>query len=137
MLRTRLSRRKRKPRQAGGQIDMTPILDMTFLLLIAFIITFPALQNGVNVKLPQGAGDPLNANEPFSVSITEEGRIFIGKDAVTDEELLVRAREAVAKNKDVVAHIRGDETQAYGRIMDVIQILRKANLFKFSLVTKS
>ncbi len=137
MLRTRLSRRKRKPRQINGQIDMTPILDMTFLLLIAFIITFPALQNGVTLHLPKASGDPLENNDPFTVSITAEGRLFIGKEPVTDEELLAKAKAAVAQNKDVVAHIRGDETQAYGRIMDVIQILRSARLFKFSLVTEN
>ena len=137
MLRTRLSRRKRKPRQINGQIDMTPILDMTFLLLIAFIITFPALQNGVTLRLPKASGDPLENNAPFTVSITAEGRLFIGKEPVTDEELLTKAKAAVAQNIDVVAHIRGDETQTYGRIMDVIQILRSARLFKFSLVTEN
>lgn len=136
MLHKRISRRKRKTRQGNAQIDMTPILDMTFLLLIAFIITFPALQAGVTVKLPQGKqSDPLPNNEPFVVSITAEGRIVVGKDAVTDEELAARAQAAVAANKDVVAHIRGDEAQAYGRIMDVIQILRGAKLTKFSLIT--
>lgn len=137
MLRTRLSRRKRKPRQINGQIDMTPILDMTFLLLIAFIITFPALQNGVNLRLPKASGDPLPNTDPFTVSVTVEGQVFVGKERVTDEELLTRAQAAVAQNKDVVAHIRGDEAQTYGRIMDVIQILRRAKLVKFSLITES
>lgn len=137
MLRNRLSRRKRKPRQVNGEINMTPILDMTFLLLIAFIITFPALQGGINVQLPKASGDPLPNNEPFSVNITAEGKFFVGKEPVTDEELYLRAQTAVTKNKDVTAHIRGDETQSYGRIMDVIKILRKAHLMKFSLVTES
>ncbi|MBQ9694743.1 MAG: biopolymer transporter ExbD, partial [Kiritimatiellae bacterium] len=131
------SRRKRKPRQVNGEINMTPILDMTFLLLIAFIITFPALQGGITVQLPKASGDPLPNNEPFAVNVTAEGKIFVGKDPVSDEELLLRAQEAVAKNKDVAAHIRGDETQAYGRIMDVIKILRRAKLTKFSLVTEN
>lgn len=137
MLRTRLSRRKRKPRQINGQIDMTPILDMTFLLLIAFIITFPALQNGVNLRLPKASGDPLPNTDPFTVSVTAEGQVYVGKERVTDDELLTRAQTAVTQNKDVVAHIRGDETQTYGRIMDVIQILRRAKLVKFSLITES
>ncbi|MBR6802234.1 MAG: biopolymer transporter ExbD [Kiritimatiellae bacterium] len=137
MLRTRLSRRKRKPRQINGEINMTPILDMTFLLLIAFIITFPALQGGITVQLPKASGEPLPNNEPFTVNVTAEGKLFIGKEPVTDEELFLKAQEAVARNKDVAAHIRGDETQAYGRIMDVIKVLRKARLMKFSLVTES
>lgn len=137
MLRNRLSRRKRKPRQVNGEINMTPILDMTFLLLIAFIITFPALQGGITVQLPKAAGDPLPNNEPFEVNVTAEGKFFVGKQPVTDEELFELAQAAVAKNKDVAAHIRGDESQSYGRIMDVIKILRRARLLKFSLVTES
>ena len=136
MLRHRLSRRKRKPRQINGEINMTPILDMTFLLLIAFIITVPALQSGITMQLPKASGDPLPNNEPFAVSIVE-GKLYVGKDPVTDEELLEKAMQAVAANKDVAAHIRGDEAQAYGRIMDVIKILRRAKLMKFSLVTES
>ena len=63
--------------------------------------------------------------------------MYVGKERVTDDELLTRAQAAVTQNKDVVAHIRGDETQTYGRIMDVIQILRRAKLIKFSLITES
>ena len=138
MLRRRLNRsRARARRKVNGEINMTPILDMTFLLLIAFIITFPALQSGVTVKLPTASGDPLPNMEPLSITIRADGRLFLGSEALDDETLEARVREAVAKDAQVAAHIRGDETQSYGRIMDVIKILRRARLTKFSLVPES
>lgn len=127
----------RRQRKINNEINMTPILDMTFLLLIAFIITFPALQGGITVKLPTAKGDPLPNMEPVSVTVSAEGRLFCGKDPVTDEELYERMIAARKANPETVVHIRGDEAQSYGRIMDVIKLLRRANLTKFSLVTES
>lgn len=132
----RLASRKRQ-RKINSEINMTPILDMTFLLLIAFIITFPALQGGINVKLPTAKGDPLPNVEPISITVSAEGRLFCGKDPVSDEELYERMVAVRQTTPDATAHIRGDEAQSYGRIMDVIKILRRANLTKFSLVTES
>ena len=138
MLRSRLNRsRARARRKPKGDIDMTPILDMTFLLLIAFIITFPALQNGIAVKLPTVGGDPLPSMEPIAVTIRADGTLFLGNEAVSEETLAARVRALVAANPEASAHIRGDEGLSYGKIMEVVRILRAANLTKFSLVTES
>ncbi|MEG1480562.1 MAG: biopolymer transporter ExbD [Kiritimatiellia bacterium] len=136
MLRQRLTR-KRKKTKLNGDINMTPILDMTFLLLIAFIITFPALQSGVTVKLPTATGDPLPATEPISITIRADGHLFLGNQEINEDALYEHVAKIVVQNPDAAAHIRGDEAQSYGRIMDVIKILRRARLNKFSLVTES
>jgi len=136
MLRQRLRRTRRgNGRKVNSEINMTPILDMTFLLLIAFIITFPALQSGIPVKLPSAKGEPLPNQEPLTITIRADGHLFLGNEELDDETLALRVRERVAKDPQVAAHIRGDESQSYGRIMDVIRILRRANLTKLSLVT--
>lgn len=138
MLRKRRSATRKRQRKINSEINMTPILDMTFLLLIAFIITFPALQGGINVKLPTAKGDPLPNVEPISITVSADGRFFFGKEPIDDDDVLYERVLAARKaNPDVVTHIRGDEAQSYGRIMDVIKILRRANLTKFSLVTES
>ncbi len=138
MLRQRLIRsRARARRKPNGEINMTPILDMTFLLLIAFIITFPALQSGVTVKLPTASGDPLPALEPIAVTIRADGTLFLGNDAVTEAQLAERVAALVAADPEAAAHIRGDESLDYGKIMAVIRLLRRARLTRFSLVTES
>ena len=138
MLRRRLNRsRARARRKLNGNIDMTPILDMTFLLLIAFIITFPALQNGVSVRLPTASGDPLPAVEPLAVTIRADGAVFLDGEPVDEAALAERVRARLAADPNAAAHIRGDEAQSYGKIMEVIRVLRHAGLSKFSLVTES
>lgn len=142
MLRQRLNRsRVRARRKLNGNIDMTPILDMTFLLLIAFIITFPALQSGIQVNLPSAEGDPLAAPEkpaePLAVTIDAAGALFVG-DAPADEAALeAAARERVAADPKAAAHIRADESIDYGRLMQVVSALRRAGLTNLSLVTKN
>lgn len=136
---------RRRIRHAGrrgknrlmGEINMTPILDMTFLLLIAFIITFPALQGGIEVKLPSAKGEPLKEQpKPVAVNINAQGRVFLGTEEVTDEALAERLAAIAQEAPETVVQIRGDETQSYGRIMDVIKVVRKARLSKFTLVTE-
>lgn len=139
MLHRRLNRSRARARgKPKGEIDMTPILDMTFLLLIAFIITFPALQNGIAVRLPAAGGDPLpTQKEPLAVTIRADGTLFLGNEPVSRETLAERVRAAVAADPGLAAHIRGDEGLSYGQIMEVVRLLRHANLTKFSLVTES
>ena len=145
MLNERLAKRraaKRAQRKAKSKgfddINMTPILDMTFLLLIAFLITFPALQNGIPMQLPRASADPLPTDtEPLSIAIRADGRLFLNNAPVTDAMLEEQVRAAIAKNPKIPAHLRGDENQNYGRVMDVIKILRRAKLTRFSLVTES
>ena len=52
-----------------GEINLTPLMDLTFILLITFIITFPLLESGLPVNLPTAEGDPLEEKETVSVSV--------------------------------------------------------------------
>ena len=142
MLRQRLNRsRARARRKLNGNIDMTPILDMTFLLLIAFIITFPALQSGIQVNLPTADGDPLplpeKTPEPLAVSIDANGALFLGDVPADEAAIEAAARERVAADPKAAAHIRADESIDYGRLMQVVSALRRAGLTNLSLVTKN
>lgn len=142
MLRQRLNRsRARARRKLNGNIDMTPILDMTFLLLIAFIITFPALQSGIQVNLPTADGDPIplpeKTAEPLAVSIDANGALFLGDKPADEAALEAAARERIAADPKVAAHIRADESIDYGRLMEVVSALRRAGLTNLSLVTKN
>ncbi len=142
MLRQRLNRsRARARRKLNGNIDMTPILDMTFLLLIAFIITFPALQSGIQVNLPTADGDPIplpeKTAEPLAVSIDANGALFLGDKPADEAAIEAVARERVAADPKVAAHIRADESIDYGRLMEVVSALHRAGLTNLSLVTKN
>ena len=68
-------RKSRRERKMFNDINMTPLIDLTFLLLITFIITMPALEQGITVKLPQGKTDTLPKDKPLSISLDVEGKV--------------------------------------------------------------
>ena len=131
--RTRLSSRKK----LIGTIDMTPLIDLTFLLLIAFIITYPALEQGIHVKLPRGEATRLDEPKSIALTVDRDGRIYLDKAPVGREDLESRLSDAVRENPDVALLIRGDEDLAYGRVVEVLRAAKKSNVARMALVTEA
>ena len=90
-------RRRRYEMKTMDQIDMTPLLDLTFLLLIVFMISMPLMEYGTKIEPPAMNSDELPLDNIKSVSITEAGTIMFGNQAVTREELVGKK-----KNKEIV-----------------------------------
>lgn len=137
MLKDRFNRKRTSKRKVYNEINMTPILDMTFLLLVAFIITFPALQSGITVNLPQDSNkSPLPVQkDPVTISV-KDGAIYWNKDIVDEQLLEQRLTDAIKKDKDLTVLLRGDESESYGRIMDVIKLLNRLKIKKISFLTE-
>jgi biopolymer transport protein ExbD len=136
MLRNRFNR-KRAKKKVYNEINMTPILDMTFLLLVAFIITFPALQNGITVNLPKGKSDPVPEHKESVTLSVKDGAIYWNKDLISDEDLERRLAEAFKADADFGVLLRGDEAESYGRVMDVIKLLNRLKIKKISFITET
>ena len=71
-----MGRERRGQQQRGRMSDpnMTPLIDLTFLLLITFIITFPMLEQGISIKLPRGKTEKIEQNKSQSISTTARSR---------------------------------------------------------------
>ena len=76
-----------KPLQEISEINMTPLIDLTFILLITFIITMPLIEQGIPIKLPQGKAQEVNENETRSITLDVEGRLYLDRVPVTLDEL--------------------------------------------------
>ncbi len=135
-----------KKRRRGGsetgksltEINMTPLLDLTFLLLIAFLITFPALEQGVALKLPRASADPLpTVKNSQTVSINAAGNLFYNSKAVSLDDLSSALAQLAREDPEASILIRGDETIAYGKIMEIVKRIRRAHLTRFALVSES
>lgn len=118
-----------------NNIDMTSLIDLTFLLLITFIITMPALEQGISVRLPQGQADVLPDKKANSVTIDAEGKIFLNNRSITLEDLEKTLGNLAAEDPETAVLVRGDERLDYGRIMAVVKILYKVKITKMALVT--
>lgn len=147
---------KFKPRRQGVRIDMTPLVDVAFLLLTFFMLTTQFKPDeAVTVELPSSHSEiKLPESDVMMVSLSKDGRIFLSLDSqllrrrlfgkenelksgieVPKEklaELLVQARTANPKLRTV---IKGDKQTEYGVAEDVMDILQKTQITRFNLVT--
>ena len=132
-----LRRRRSRADKPKAAVDMTSLIDLTFLLLVTFIVTLPALEQGVTIQLPQAKADqlPLKDRKANTVTVDALNRVFLNNKEVTSDELESSLTAMFAEDPDVPVLVRGDERQEYGNIMRVVKILHKCRVRKMALVT--
>lgn len=132
-----IRRNRRRTEKAKAQIDMSSLIDLTFLLLVTFIITMPALEQGITIALPRGKTDtlPTKDNKATTVSINALGQIFLNNERIDLERLEADLKARVAADPDVPVLVRGDENLTYGAVMDVVKLVYKCKIKRMALVT--
>ena len=132
------------PRRGGGlyepvsDINVTPLVDVMLVLLIIFMVTAPMLTAGMRVNLPQAkAAQPVDPKEPIIVSITKEGKVFLGHDEVSREQLASLIQTKTGADRDRVIHVRGDRGTIYGEVVGVMDQLARNGFVKIALITNS
>lgn len=124
-----------KPLQQMNEINMTPLIDLTFLLLITFIITMPLVEQGININLPKGKAQAIDQKESRSVSVDVEGRVFLDNVPVTMEALAAEMKNLAATEPETPVMIRADEKLHYGKVVEILRILNEAAVTRMALVT--
>ena len=120
-----------------ADINVTPLVDVMLVLLIVFMVTAPLLTVGIPVDLPKQDAEVLNQpDEPLVVSIRNDGQLFLQETPI-DIAALVPRLVAITQNKlDTNIFLRGDQTIAYGRVMEVMGALTQAGFTKVALITE-
>ncbi len=128
-------RRGKRPLQS--EINVTPFVDVMLVLLIVFMITAPMLATGVDVALPKTSTQtlPSTMNEPLSVTLRADGRLFIQEDEIERDALVARLQAIVSSGYDERIYVRGDEAVAYGDVMQVLGRIQGAGFANVALVT--
>ena len=105
-------RRRARARREGSkaEINMNSLIDLTFILLVVFIVTLPTLEQSIHVLLPVGKTEKAQNDKKknFSITVDSVGKLFIGEAPVTMEDLKARLAKAVADDPDVSVLVRGD-----------------------------
>jgi biopolymer transport protein TolR len=120
-----------------SEINLTPLMDLTFILLITFIITFPLIEQGIPVNLPQGKAPELAPETARSITVGVKGELYLDSRPVTKDVLRTRLLELGAADASVTMMVRADEGVPYGRVVDVLKLLQEAKLTKMALVTRA
>ena len=112
-----------------AKIHLTPLLDLTFLLLIVFMITAPLLDYSLHVSTPEFNGNPLPDKNVCNVSLQRGGVILLEKEVVTADEL-VRQLQAMPNKEEISIVLRGDKSLTYGEVVEKMELLRQAGFTK-------
>ena len=132
-----LRRRRRYEMKAMDQIDMTPLLDLTFLLLIVFMISMPLMEYGTKIEPPAMNSDELPLDNIKSVSITEAGTIMFGNQAVSREELVEKLKVLKSTDPKMNLLLRADGSRKYNDVISLMALIRSAGFADVTLVTQA
>ncbi len=118
-------------------INVTPMLDLAYVLLIIFIIMTTASVQGIKVNLPKASNTPSLAKpQTKAITITETGQIFLDTYPVTMVELEQRLRDLKAVNPSFPVVIKGDARVQYEKVVDVLDLMGKLDITQLGLVTQ-
>ena len=119
------------------EINITPLLDLCFVLLVIFIITTTPIVNDFDVNLPRATKQEKPPKPKVNhVTIDPSGQIALNRRPVDLAELSDLLVEMRTKDLDLNVVVRGDKHTKYKEVIRVLEVLQRANLFKVNLATE-
>ena len=124
-----------------AEINVTPLVDVMLVLLIIFMVAAPLMTVGVPVDLPKTQASALNQeNEPITITVNPEGKIFL-QDTEVPLEGLVEQLQAIGRNQPAGAQerrifVRGDRAISYGRVMEVMGTISAGGFSRVALLAE-
>jgi len=120
-----------------ADINITPMLDLTWVLLLIFIIMTTATVQGITVNLPKASTAPsLSKPKTKAVTITQDGTIYLDAYPVSAQELESLLAQYMAINPNLPIVIKADALIQYQRVVEVLDIMARLEISQLGLVTK-
>ena len=122
-----------------SEINITPLLDLAFVLLIIFMITTPLLENSVNLIIPSSSASnaPVKAGQVQTISIDRLEKIKINDKTVASADLVARLAELKKANPEVAIVIRPDRDLPVQKLITLMDALQRAQINKVGIATKA
>jgi biopolymer transport protein ExbD len=115
-------------------INVTPLVDITLVLLIIFMVTASYIvKETIEVELPRAAHGGETVQKTFAVLITRDGKSYLNGVPVDDAALVGEVRKARAAGEDVQAIIGGDKSATHGAVTHVLDVFKGAGVTKFAI----
>lgn len=123
---------------AYDEINITPMLDLAYVLLVVFILMTTASVQGITVNLPKASDTPsLSKPQTKAITITADGTIYLDTYPVTMEQLESTLQQYKAVNPALPVVIKGDAAVQYVNIVNVLAMLGKLDITQIGLVTQN
>jgi biopolymer transport protein ExbD len=118
-------------------INVTPMLDLAYVLLVIFIIMTTASVQGIKVNLPKASNTPSLAKpKTKAITINEQGAMFLDAYPVTLAELETRLRQYKSADPDIPVVIKGDSKVQYDKVVAVLELCSQLDITQLGLVTQ-
>ena len=118
------------------EINITPMLDLAYVLLVIFIILTTATVQGITVNLPKASAQPsLAESTTKAITIVEDGTIYLDTYPVTIDELETQLRGFLAATPDLPVILKADATIQYQRVVEVLDLISRLEITQLGLVT--
>ena len=131
------ARRRGYSNRQIAEINVTPFVDVTLVLLIIFMVAAPLLTVGVSIELPKTAATPLpnEQEEPLTITLTETGNLWLQKTEVEFADLDNKLKSILAERSNDKIFLRADGTNSYDTVMKLMGALNGAGFNNIGLVT--
>jgi len=127
---------KHRWQKLKGDINVTPFVDVMLVLLIIFMVTAPMLQRGVDIQLPQEAGEKADLSKGAVISIKKNKEIYLGKEMIPIDKLEKRLKDLYNKERLRDVYLRADRTLPYGYVVKAMAKIKKAGIQRLGMVTE-
>ena len=121
---------------ALAEINVTPFVDVVLVLLVIFLITAPMLLGGIDVRVPKTATRNIQPEERLVLSITRDRGVFLDNQPISLDRLAKVLSGMVKRNPKAAVFLKADESVAYGTVMKVMDVIKRAGVDRVGMVTE-
>ena len=121
---------------ALAEINVTPFVDVVLVLLVIFLITAPMMLGGIDVRVPKTAAQTIRPEERLVLAITRTRGVFLENQPISLDRLAGVLSGMVKRNPRAAVFLKADEAVAYGTVMKVMDVVKKAGVDRVGMVTE-
>ncbi len=131
-------RRPERRRKLVSDINIVPLTDVLLVLLVIFMVTTPLIvQGSIQVKLPKSSALADAQSQPVTLTLTVGGRLFLGDQQVSREDLPTLLKEALASRADKLVVIRADAACTHGSVVDLMDLAHRCGAQRLAIATQA
>ena len=134
-----MKKTSRRGHSTLNELNITPLLDLVFVLLVIFIITTPQMVNSLEMRLPPGTPPPPSTNAPPKINrieVDDNGQVFLNDESVADDKIREKLANLKAADPEPVIVVKGSDAVDYQNMVKVLDVLQQLGITKVGLATQ-
>jgi biopolymer transport protein TolR len=119
-----------------AEINIIPLVDVTLVLLLIFMLTAPLMYRGVDVNLPKTSGKPTTVEERMVLTLSKDQNIYLNDKLIPMASLEQALRDMFKNRQDKTIYLRADQALQYGFVVETMDRVRRSGIEKLGMVTE-